>query len=181
MGKKEETHARIVEHAAKALRSAGYDGVSVAEIMKDAGLTHGGFYAHFPSRDALVVEALERATEQSIANLESSEDLETFAARYLSDAHVKKPELGCALAALGSETRRQPRAVRALATKNTETMTTLIKDLIAGKDEDEARVLVSALVGAMVIARAVDDPKTSKSVRDAVERFAAKKSRKRER
>lgn len=173
MGKKDDTHARIVEHAARALRASGYDGVSVAEIMKEAGLTHGGFYAHFPSRDALVVEALEQATRQSVASLDDAEDLATLAERYLSDAHVKKPELGCALAALGSETRRQPNPVRKIATKN---LSAFEKKLAAlGLDDEEALVAVSALVGALVISRAVDDPKAGKEVREAVRAFVGKK------
>lgn len=175
MGKKEETHARIVEHASKALRSAGYEGVSVAEIMKEAGLTHGGFYAHFPSKDALVVEALEQATKQSVVNLEGSDDLPTLAERYLSDVHVKKPELGCALAALGSETRRQPTAVKKIASKNLAGFRKKLESL--GLDHDEALVAVSALVGAMVLSRAVDDQKAGKEVRDAVRDFVGKKRR----
>jgi len=173
MGKKEDTHARIVDHAAKALRASGYDGVSVADIMKEAGLTHGGFYAHFDSRDALVVEALEQATKQSVASLDDAKDLATIAERYLSDAHVKKPELGCALDALGSETRRQPAAVRKIATKNVAGFKKRLK--AAGLGEEESLVALSALVGALVISRAVDDSKTSKEVRNAVLELMSKK------
>lgn len=174
MGKKEETHERIVENAARMIRKDGYDGVSVADIMKEAGLTHGGFYAHFDSKDALVVEALERATADSVKSIESSPDLATFAARYLSDVHCKKPENGCALAALGTETRRQPGAVKAIATSNVEGMIARMKRLSPKLSDDEARVLCSALVGAVVLSRAVDDPKLGKELRDAVTKLASK-------
>ena len=177
MGKKEETHARIVAHAAKALRAAGYDGVSVAEIMKEAGLTHGGFYAHFASRDALVAEALEQATKESATTLAGADDIATFAESYLSDAHVKKPELGCALAALGSETRRQPTAVRKIATKNVNAFTKRLESL-GDLDEDQALVALSAMVGALMLARAVDDAGTSKKLREAVRGFVGKRSKK---
>jgi TetR/AcrR family transcriptional regulator, transcriptional repressor for nem operon len=185
--KKAETHERIVEKAARAIRREGYDGVSVADIMKEAGLTHGGFYAHFDSRDDLVVEALERAASESLANLTAEVDgapegkgLATLAARYLSDAHVKEPEAGCTLAALGSETRRQPIGVRALAARHVKTFSSLIERLLptrkgsSSQDEarrDEARVILSALVGSIVIARAVDNAELSKAFRAAVRRF----------
>jgi AcrR family transcriptional regulator len=177
-GKKAETHERIVERAARAIRREGYDGVSVADIMKDAGLTHGGFYAHFASRDALVLEALERAAAESLANLtRDGAGLDVVVERYLSDAHLKSPEAGCSLAALGSETRRQPAGVRALATRHVRALTSLVEGLLPkrGDEEarrDEARVILSALVGAMVIARAVDNAETARSFRAAVGRFA---------
>jgi AcrR family transcriptional regulator len=71
--RKEETHERIVDAAGRAIRRQGYAGVAVADVMKDAGLTHGGFYAHFDSRDALLVEALERAGRQSLAVARAAE------------------------------------------------------------------------------------------------------------
>src|SRR5436309_15696808 len=67
---KEATHDRIVEAAARAIRRSGYDGTGVADIMKDAGLTHGGFYAHFPSREAMLAEAADRAGGESVAMME---------------------------------------------------------------------------------------------------------------
>ena len=188
--KKAQTHERIVENAARVIRREGYDGVSVAEIMKEAGLTHGGFYAHFESRDDLVLEALEHASVESLAKMTAAVDeapagrgLEVLADRYLSDAHVKIPEAGCALAALGSETRRQPAGVRSLASRNVKSFVALIERLIPrAKDDDgeesrrdEARVILSALVGSLILARAVDSPEASKAFRGAVKRFIAKK------
>jgi TetR/AcrR family transcriptional repressor of nem operon len=177
--KKAETHERIVAGAAKALRKKGYDGVSVAELMKDAGLTHGGFYAHFESREALVVEALERASAESLESLEKMADLSELVEQYLSTAHQEAPEAGCALAALGTETRRQPDEVRAIATRGAKSLTTLVERHLPETERetrrDEARVIVSALVGAMVIARAVDSPELAKAFRSAVKRFATRR------
>src|SRR3954471_10244003 len=122
--KKAETHERILRTAAAAIRRHGYDGVSVADIMKEAGLTHGGFYAHFESREAMLAEALERAGAESLETLSGSveaapsrEALEALVASYLSERHLASPEAGCTLAALGSETRRQSPAVRRAATR----------------------------------------------------------------
>ena len=188
--KGEETHERIVEHAARAIRRAGYEGVSVAEIMKAAGLTHGGFYAHFRSREALLVEALERAASETLGTLSAEVEvpppekrLEALVERYLSDVHVKKPEGGCSLAALGSETHRQAPEVRSIASRQTKTFLSLIERLLRETGEtgepaarrDEARVLLSALVGSLILARAVDDAELSRSLRGAVKRFAAKR------
>src|SRR5690349_8558801 len=119
--RKEDTHERIVEAAARALRRNGYAGVGVADVMKEAGLTHGGFYAHFPSRDALLVEALERAGKHSFesvtraAEQRAAKGVSAFRAlveSYLSDGHLGSMESGCPVAALGSDMPRQSEAVR---------------------------------------------------------------------
>jgi TetR/AcrR family transcriptional regulator, transcriptional repressor for nem operon len=186
--KKEQTHERILDHASRAIRRAGYEGVGVAALMKEAGLTHGGFYAHFESRDDLVVEALSRATDQTLARMTevvdtaaSGKKIEALADRYLQDSHVKNPGEGCALAALGSETHRQPAAVRAVVRRQVKDFLALIeRSLPEGGDADErrdrARLLLSALVGSLVIARAVDNAEMSKAVRGAVKRFAAEQA-----
>src|SRR5262245_62175702 len=99
--KKERTHERIVRSAARALRRDGFDGVGVAEVMQDAGLTHGGFYAHFPSREALLVEALDSAAAESAALFDEAasqgdkaEGLKLVLERYLSDEHAQAKETG---------------------------------------------------------------------------------------
>src|SRR5205809_4195842 len=106
---KEATHDRIVEAAARAIRRSGYNGTGVADIMKDAGLTHGGFYAHFSSREAMLAEAADRAGGESVATMERiaassppQRALQTMMQAYLSKAHVEGIEVGCATAALGS-------------------------------------------------------------------------------
>src|SRR2546430_16223289 len=110
---KELTHERIVEAAARAIRRSGYDGSGVADIMKEVGLTHGGFYAHFASREAMLAEAADRAGAESVATLTRvaaaappQEALRSMIRAYLSKEHVEDAETGCPVAALGSEAPR---------------------------------------------------------------------------
>src|SRR3954471_1028095 len=107
---KEATHDRIVEAAARAIRRSGYDGTGVADIMKDAGLTHGGFYAHFASREAMLAEAADRAGAEAVtvsenvaASVPPEQALQAMMHAYLSKEHVEGTETGCPVAALGSE------------------------------------------------------------------------------
>src|SRR5215469_3225005 len=95
---KQETRERIVDAAATALRARGIDGVSVADIMADAGLTHGGFYAHFRSKEELVGAALKRAATQTIGILSQEPQIDAVIDTYLSAGHAAHPELGCPLA-----------------------------------------------------------------------------------
>jgi TetR/AcrR family transcriptional repressor of nem operon len=176
--KKQETHARIVRVAAAAIRRRGYDGASVADVMKQAGLTHGGFYAHFASRDAMLAEALGHGAAQSRQTLSlaappSDAGLDAIVGAYLSQRHVDAPELGCTLAALGSETHRQSEKVRRVATRGVKELADLIaRQLPArGRGREDALAVLSCLVGALVIARAVDDPALSRGVRKAARRF----------
>src|SRR3954464_12765773 len=117
--RKEATHERIVETAARAIRRSGYDGAGVAEIMKEAGLTHGGFYAHFDSREGMLAEAADRAGADTVAFLTrvaaaapARQELQAMLRTYLSKEHVEGAENGCAVAALGSEMPRQAAKVR---------------------------------------------------------------------
>ena len=176
--RKEVTHERIVETAARAIRRSGYDGTGVAEIMKEAGLTHGGFYAHFDSREEMLAEAADRAGADTVAFLTRvaakappKKALEAILRTYLSKEHVESAETGCAVAALGSEMPRQPAKVRRAATRRIKEMI----DLVARQSPDwgqpgaheRALVILSTAVGALVLARAVDDPKLSDVLREA--------------
>jgi TetR/AcrR family transcriptional repressor of nem operon len=169
---KEATHDRIVETAARAIRRSGYDGASVAEIMKEAGLTHGGFYAHFPSREAMLAEAADRAGAEAVAvsariaaDAPPEQGLQWLLRAYLSKEHCEHPELGCPVAALGSEMPRQVPEVRRAATRRIKEMI----DLVARQSpdwgqpgaHDRALVTSATMVGALIMARAVDDPKLS--------------------
>ena len=178
MSKKQETHDRIVRTAATAIRRDGYDGASVADIMDAAGLTHGGFYAHFDSRDAMLAEAVDHAAGDALDRLGKASDgvaageaLAAVVASYLSDRHVAAPERGCALAALGSETPRQTPEVRHVMTRRIREFADLLARQMPGWGEpgrhDDALAAMSAMVGALVIARAVDDPALGKAVRTA--------------
>lgn len=175
---KEATHDRIVDAAARAIRRNGYDGAGVADIMKDAGLTHGGFYAHFPSREAMLAEAADRAGSESVATMARiastsppERALQTMMEAYLSKAHVEAVEAGCATAALGSEIPRQAPEVRRAATRRIKEMI----DLVARQSPDwgqpgaheHALFTVAAMVGALTLARAVDDPKLSDALCEA--------------
>lgn len=175
---KEATHERIVSVASRAIRRQGYHGTGVADIMKEAGLTHGAFYAHFESRDAMLAEAAAQACAEStaaaagtVAGEPSQRALATMLKAYLSRQHVESVEMGCPLAALGSETPRQAPEVRRVATRHIKEMV----DLIArqspqwGQPEthEQALVTIATMVGALVLARAVDDPALSDSLREA--------------
>jgi TetR/AcrR family transcriptional regulator, transcriptional repressor for nem operon len=178
LSRKEATHERIVQTAARAIRRSGYDGTGVAEIMKEAGLTHGGFYAHFDSRDGMLAEAADRAGADTVAFLTRvaaevapKKALEAMLRTYLSKEHVESAETGCAVAALGSEMPRQPAKVRRAATRRIKEMI----DLVARQSPDwgqpgaheRALVTVATALGALVLARAVDDAKLSDAVRQA--------------
>jgi len=169
---KEATHERIVITAARAIRRSGYDGTSVADIMKEAGLTHGGFYAHFLSREAMLAEAADRAGAEAVATsarvaatVPPEQALQALLRAYLSKEHLKSPEMGCPVAALGSEMPRQAPEVRRAATRRIKEMI----DVVARQSPDwgqpgaheHALVTAATMVGALVMARAVDDPKLS--------------------
>jgi TetR/AcrR family transcriptional regulator, transcriptional repressor for nem operon len=183
--KKQETHERIVRTAAAAIRRHGFDGISVADLMDEAGLTHGGFYAHFPSRDAMLAEALDAAAGESLDRLGKSTDgvapeaaLETLVDHYLSDRHLDAVEHGCTLAALGSETGRQTPEVRRVATRRAKEMADVVERQMpdwgrTGRHE-AALGAMAAMVGALMIARAVDDPALARAVRRAAKRLIAK-------
>lgn len=166
---KDATHERIVSAAARAIRRSGYDGTGVADIMKEAGLTHGAFYAHFASREAMLAEAAGKACAESsaaaaraVASRPSGEALAGMLRSYLSQAHVANVALGCPLAALGSETARQAPEVRRVATRHIREMV----ELFARQSPDggppaahqRALVTLSTMVGALLLARAVDEP-----------------------
>jgi TetR/AcrR family transcriptional repressor of nem operon len=181
---KAETHERIVKTAAREIRAHGYDGASVADVMKQAGLTHGGFYAHFESREAMLEEALDCAAGEGRARLtavgeqaEPGRGLQAIAASYLSDRHVEHPESGCSLAALGSETRRQSPALRRIATRQVRGLAGLLAAQLPGGDtpdnRERALAMLSAMVGALSLSRVVDDPALSRALRDAVLRSVA--------
>lgn len=177
-GRKEASHERIVDAAARAIRRSGYGGTAVADIMKDAGLTHGGFYAHFASREAMLAEAADRAGAESVAALTRvvaaappREALQALLRAYLSKAHVEGAETGCPLAALGSEMPRQALEVRRAATRRIKEMIDLVgrqsPDWGQPGAHEHALVTVATMVGALLLARAVDDPKLSDALRDA--------------
>ncbi|UUZ63477.1 TetR/AcrR family transcriptional regulator [Polaromonas sp. P1-6] len=172
---KEASHERIVSAAARAIRRSGYDGTGVADIMKEAGLTHGAFYAHFTSREAMLAEAASRACAESaavvagvVASVPPGQALASMLRTYLSREHLEQIEMGCPLAALGSETPRQAPEVRRVTTRHIKEMI----DLVARQSPDwgqpgaheRALVTVATMVGTLLLARAVDEPALSDSL-----------------
>ena len=173
--RKEASHERIVEAASRAIRRSGYGGTGVADIMKEAGLTHGGFYAHFESRDALLAEAGDRAGAEGVAlaarvaaAAPAGQAVQAIMQAYLSQQHIAAIETGCPVCALGSEMPRQAPPVRRAATIHIKEMIDLIArqlpDWGQPQAHEQAMVLVSALIGTTMLARAVDDPKLSQAL-----------------
>ncbi len=166
-GRKELTHQRIVEAAARAIRRAGFAGVGVADIMKDAGLTHGGFYAHFASRDALLCEALAHAGRDGSARLakgvggakgQKSNAFRALVEGYLSERHLRSTESGCAIAALACEMPRQAPEVRAVAALSVRSLVSSIRQTLPpGHAAENAAVVAGQLVGALQLARTLGD------------------------
>ena len=180
ISKKEQTRERIVRAAAGAIRKHGYEGVGVADVMKDAGLTHGGFYAHFDSRDSLLAAAADQAGAESLETLgraiaaaKPGEELMALVDSYLSDRHLAAAEqgLGCTIAAAGTEVPRQQAEVRRAASRRIKDMIGLVERQFPewGKSgtHEKAMAVTATLVGALLLARAVDDPQLARSIRKA--------------
>jgi len=165
--RKQLTHDRIVDTAARALRSTGFYGIGVADIMKQAGLTHGGFYAHFASRDALLADALEHAGEDCRARLHKAmaageakgqSRFRALVENYLSDRHLASPESGCPVAALASEMPRQADAVRDAAAARVRSLIALVETVLpADRTAGTAAIVASQLVGSLQVARMLGD------------------------
>jgi TetR/AcrR family transcriptional regulator, transcriptional repressor for nem operon len=162
--RKEETHERIVEAAARAIRRHGYAGLGVADVMKDAGLTHGGFYAHFESRDALLVEALERAGRESADSVARStaqraaQGISSFRAlvdAYLADRHLVSMDSGCPVAALGSDMPRQSEVVREASAQRVRRLVDRVNAALPEAHRASASVIAGTLVGSLQLARAL--------------------------
>jgi TetR/AcrR family transcriptional regulator, transcriptional repressor for nem operon len=171
-----EKHERILREAARLFRERGFDGAGVSDIMKAAGLTHGAFYAHFPSKDALEVEAVESAFAQSdnrvyALTANAGDPKRAFLDGYLSAAHRDHPGSGCVMAALGPEIARDS-AARTPFTRRVRQMIEGMAGRFRWKRKAAARRnaihLLSAAVGALSLARAVDDPRLSDEILESV-------------
>jgi TetR/AcrR family transcriptional regulator, transcriptional repressor for nem operon len=174
--RKEETHERIVDAAARAIRKHGYAGVGVADVMKEAGLTHGGFYAHFDSRDALLVEALERAGRESFkavtraAELRAGKGVSAFRSlveTYLADGHLASLETGCPVAALGCEMPRQSEIVREASAVRVQRLIAAVRSTLPDAPRATASVAAGTLVGSLQLARALGDNAEGRAVLSA--------------
>ncbi|WCT79758.1 TetR/AcrR family transcriptional regulator [Novosphingobium humi] len=182
---KARVRERILDEAAAALRAGGTEGLSVANLMKRAGLTHGGFYAHFENRDDLVTHAIDRMFQDSAGMIQrflgESDDLDGLIDFYLSEQTMRRHDRGCPLPWLAGEAPRMPEAARARFQAGIAAMEQALAGALIrrGRDSGEAGLLATSLVaemvGAMALARAYGDgPKalaTLAAARQAIARL----------
>jgi TetR/AcrR family transcriptional repressor of nem operon len=174
---KANTHAKLVETAAARFKEHGVDGISLADLMHDLKLTHGGFYKHFASRDELVAEALELALEQSGQTMRErlfdgdKPALDKFVNFYLDEAHRAGRADGCAVAALAGDAARKGAHVQAQFRKSIERNVETLSEALgkgaqgnAHQSRETALLILSALYGALTMARAVGDSPLSREV-----------------
>jgi TetR/AcrR family transcriptional repressor of nem operon len=166
---------RIVDVAGTLFRQHGFNGIGVADIMKAAGLTHGGFYGHFPSKEELAAEAcaavlMEPAWAERLAG-SPHPTLKAVVRKYLTPRHRNDPAHGCLLAALGSDVARQPRSVRRAFTEGVKARVDALRALLPGRSDAARRkkavATLAGIVGALILSRAVDDPTLSEEILDA--------------
>ena len=161
---KQETHARIVRKASVRLREKGAHGIGVADLMKEAGLTHGGFYAHFDSREALLIEAFAYAMDRSMeywrktaAETSPEKRLATIVDSYLTSIHRDDPGRGCAVPTLGAEIAREsPKARKAFAAKLEQMIEMLAEtmiDLPPKAAHRQAAAALATMMGTLVLSR----------------------------
>jgi len=175
---KEASHERILRIAAKRFRELGLAGLSVADLMEAAGLTHGGFYRHFESREALVAQAVAVALAEGQERVgvephpEAGVTLEGLLDAYLAEAHRDSPGEGCAVAALAADAARSDAKTRAVFTRQLKRNLTSTSQLLRGSvgDTERSRAILiwSALVGALTLARAVNEKRLSTEILAAV-------------
>lgn len=172
---KAKTHKRIVDVASERIREQGLDRPAVAEIMQAAGLTHGGFYKHFGSRDDLIAEATENALVASDRHVHELTDhaedpLAAFVDWYLSAEHRDDAGAGCAVAALGDDVRRGDERLRSAYRQQLRRYFEDVERFLGGGEDVRQRAIlaVSALAGAIVLSRAIDDEALSDEILSAV-------------
>lgn len=167
-GHKDETHRHLLEVAAKQFLKNGIDGVGIATIMKEAGLTNGAFYAHFKSKDALVAEMLDDALERREKQfLEGKIKPTDYARLYLSSFHRNDLECGCPIAALLSELVRHSKATRKVFTRRIERTAELLASQLGGDELGRKKIAISVmaiLFGALQMSRAVTNNQLSDEI-----------------
>lgn len=175
-----ENREKVLDAASRMFREKGFDGVGVADLMKEAGLTHGGFYGQFSSKEELAAQACERALGQTARRWErllekGGDPLGRVIEAYLSPAHRDDPGHGCALATLGMEVPRRDPGVGHAFTAGLRSLVGLLERMLPQRlkaaRRRQALALMSTLVGAMVLARAVDDAALSGEILESVRDF----------
>lgn len=173
---KDRSHERIVAAAARLMRERGTEGASVADVMRDAGLTHGGFYRHFGTKEEMLAVALQSAFDQTMAELDRrlreqapAAAVSGFHAFYLSQGHLEQPGVGCPVAAVGADIGRGPAALKSAFGQGVRRMVAALAKGMKGSAETKRAIAtreLALLVGALVIARA-SDPDTAREVLSA--------------
>jgi TetR/AcrR family transcriptional repressor of nem operon len=179
---KSQTRQKIVDAAAAAFRARGTGGVGLTDVMRDAGLTHGGFYAHFKSKDALVAAALKSVNEaritrfnQAVAGKSPGSGLNTAIEIYLTSRHREHPESGCTIATLGSELARERGSGRHQMSENIRAwLSEFVEQAPATTAKGRARQatgVFAAMIGGLILARAAEDPHESDRILSDVRAF----------
>jgi TetR/AcrR family transcriptional repressor of nem operon len=164
---KARSRERIVAVAAARIREAGTDGPGVAEMMREAGMTHGGFYKHFASREELVAAALEHAVQEGDRRVteitaDAADPLAAFVDWYVSEEHVAHPGEGCAVAALGADIGRGSEQLRQVYRAQVERYLARLEQLLGSRER--ATVALATLVGAITVARALGEPVLAREI-----------------
>ena len=172
--KSAESRERILEEAAALFREKVFDGISLVDIMKAAGLTHGGFYAHFGSKEDLEAQALDLALARSVMDWSQLVDsaaarpLAAVAGQYLTPEHRENVGEGCPFAALGADTARKGERVRSAFTAGLEPYLALLSNVVPGRSKAQRRrkaiATLAVMVGAIILARAVNHPALSDEI-----------------
>jgi TetR/AcrR family transcriptional repressor of nem operon len=176
--RKLQTRARIIKEASHSMRESGVEVVSIDEVMRLVGLTHGGFYNHFRSRDELVIEAFNCAMDESIARWSDraaagppGNGLELIVDAYLSPAHRDKPGLGCALPAMATSIARSGKEARSLLDYKLDGLVDLVAcqliNMSSAAARQAARGIVSTMVGSILLARAAGKGAASDEILNA--------------
>lgn len=173
----ERNRNRIIDIAGQLFRERGFNGIGVADLMQAAGLTHGGFYGHFKSKEDLAAQACESALtkgrEHWLAVIEraGSDPLAELVEFYVSERHRDARGNGCVFAALSGDAARDGKAVRSVLTEGLDAYLELLGQIVPGGSNAERRkkaiAAMAEMVGAIVLARMVDDPQLSKEILDA--------------
>ena len=178
--KADENRERIIDAAGALFREKGFDGIGVADIMKAAALTHGGFYGHFASKEDLVAQASRRTMARAAANWEGiaadapDHPYAALLRHYLTPRHRDDPGRGCPFAALGTDAARSGKVVRTAFAEGLEPLIAILAEAIAGGSKAARRrkavAAMAGLVGALTLARAVGDGPPSDEILNAVRR-----------
>jgi TetR/AcrR family transcriptional regulator, transcriptional repressor for nem operon len=151
----------LLRAASRLFRDKGFDKVGIAEIAAAAGLTHGAFYTHFASKEALCAEAIARATRATTERLSESRDWRGFVAGYLDTKHVRNRGAGCPYAALASDVPRENEAIKSAFSRSLEQSIDALAAILVEEDatapRDRAISSLATMVGALVLARGADN------------------------